>query len=33
MLAEKLDFFIIVFPDNILIYTGKETQSHVKAIC
>ena len=32
ILIEKLDVFIIVYLDNILIYTDKIDQSHIEAI-
>ena len=31
--AEKLDVFMIVYLDNILIYTKDAGQSHVDAVC
>ena len=33
ILAKKLDIFIIVYLDDILIYTKDPNQPHVKAIC
>ena len=33
ILAEKLDIFIIVYLDNILIYTKDPGQPHVKIVC
>ena len=33
ILAEKLDIFIIVYLDNILIYTKDFGQPHIEAIC
>ena len=33
ILAEKLDIFVVVYLDNILIYTKDPGQPHVKAIC
>ena len=33
ILAEKLDIFVIVYLDNILIYTEDPGQPHVEAIC
>lgn len=33
ILAEKLDLFIILYLDNILIYSNNEYQGHVKAVC
>ena len=33
ILAEKLDVFVIVYLDNILIYTEDPGQSHVEAVC
>ena len=32
ILAEKLNVFVIVYLDDILIYTKDEGQSHVKAV-
>ena len=32
MLAEKLNIFIIVYLDNIFIYTKDPSQAHVNAI-
>ena len=32
ILAEKLDIFIIIYLDNILIYTEDSGKGHVKAI-
>ena len=32
ILAEKLYVFVIVYPDNILIYIEDEGQSHVKTV-
>ncbi len=32
ILPEKLDIFVIVFLDNILIYTEDAGQPHVKAV-
>ena len=32
LLAEKLDVFVIVYLDNILIYTKDESKSHVQAV-
>ncbi len=32
IMAEKLDVFIIVYLDNILIYTENESEEHVQAI-
>lgn len=32
ILAEKLDVFVIVYLDDILIYTKNEGQSHVEAV-
>ena len=31
--AEKLDIFVIIYLDNILIYTENPSQPYVKAIC
>ena len=33
ILAEKLDVFVIVYLDNILIYTEDLDQPHVEVIC
>ena len=33
ILAEKLDVFVIVYLDNILIYTEDSGQPHVEAVC
>ena len=33
ILVEKLDVFVIVYLDNILIFTEDAGQAHVKAIC
>ena len=33
ILAEKLDIFIVVYLDDILIYTKNLGQSHVEAVC
>ena len=33
ILAEKLDILIVVYLDNILIYTKDPGQSHIEAIC
>ena len=33
ILAEKLDIFVIVYLDNILIYTKDAGQAHVNAVC
>ena len=33
ILAEKLDIFIIVYLDDILIYTEDPGQPHVETIC
>ena len=33
ILAEKLDIFIIVYLENILIYTKDPSQPHVEAVC
>ena len=33
ILAEKLDIFVIVFLDDIIIYTKDTGRSHVKAVC
>ena len=33
ILAKKLDIFIIVYLDDILIYTKDQSQPHVKAGC
>ena len=33
ILAEKLDVFVIVYLDNILIYTEDPGQAHVEAVC
>ena len=33
ILAEKLDIFIIIYLDDILIYTKDLRQPHVKAVC
>ena len=33
ILVKKLDIFIIVYLDNIMIYTKDLGQSHVEAIC
>ena len=32
ILAKKLDVFVIVYLDNILIYTKDEAQGHVKTV-
>ena len=32
ILAEKLDIFIIVYLDDILIYTKDKSQGHIKAV-
>ena len=32
ILAKKLDVFVIVYLDDILIYTEDESQGHVKAV-
>ena len=32
ILAEKLDVFVIVYLDDILIYTEDESQGHVEAV-
>ena len=32
ILAEKLNVFVIVYLDNILIYTKDESESHVQAV-
>ena len=32
ILAEKLDVFVIVYLDNILIYTKDESKAHVQAV-
>ena len=32
ILAEKLDIFVIVYLDDILIYTEDESQGHVEAV-
>ena len=32
ILAEKLDIFVIIYLDNILIYTKSPGQPHVKAV-
>ena len=33
ILAKKLDIFVIVYLDDILIYTKAPKQPHVEAIC
>ena len=33
ILAKKLDIFIIVYLDDILIYTKDASQAHVNAVC
>lgn len=33
ILAKKLDVFLIIYLDNILIYTKDSGQAHVKAVC
>ena len=33
ILAEKLNIFVIVYLDNILIYTKDSGQPHVEAVC
>ena len=33
ILGEKLDIFVIVYLDDILIYTEDPSQPHVKAMC
>ena len=33
ILAEKLDIFVIVYLDDILIYTKDTGQPHVEAVC
>ena len=33
LLAEKLDIFVIVYLDDILIYTKNSRQPHVEAVC
>ena len=33
ILAEKLDVFVIVYTNNILIYTKNTSQGHVEAVC
>ncbi len=32
ILAKKIDFFVIVYLDNILIYTENKKEGHVKAV-
>ncbi len=32
ILTEKLDIFVVVYLDNIMIYTGDPDQSHVEAV-
>ncbi len=32
ILAEKVDIFVVVYLDNILIYTKDERQPHVEAV-
>ena len=33
ILAEKLDIFVIIYLDDILIYTKNPGQPHVEAVC
>ena len=33
ILAEKLDIFVVIYLNNILIYTKDLGQSYIKAIC
>ena len=33
ILAEKLDIFVIIYLDNILIYTKNPDQPHVETVC
>ena len=33
ILAEKLDIFVIVYLDDILIYTKDSRQPHVEVVC
>ena len=33
ILAEKLDVFVIIYLDNILIYTEDPGQPHIEAVC
>ena len=33
IMAEKLDIFMIIYLDNILIYTKDLSQSYIKAVC
>ena len=33
ILAKKFDIFVIVYPDNILIYTKNPKQPHIETIC
>ena len=33
ILAEKLDIFVIVYLDDILIYTKDPSQPHIEVVC